>query len=56
VRRALREAAGLSLESIARAVGVTRQCVGHWETGRREVSPRYLRAYLDALRVLREAA
>ncbi len=44
-RRSLREAAGISLEVIARELGVTRQAVGHWETGTRHPNGRNLRHY-----------
>ncbi|MDP9397269.1 MAG: helix-turn-helix domain-containing protein [Actinomycetota bacterium] len=32
-RRALRQAAGVSLLAVARACGVSRQAVAHWEAG-----------------------
>ncbi|MDX3400057.1 helix-turn-helix transcriptional regulator [Streptomyces griseoincarnatus] len=55
-RRRLREEAGLSQQDIADAVGSTRAAVGHWETGFRSPRGRLLTAYVDVLRVLREAA
>lgn len=55
MRRALRAAAGISLEAVAREVGVTRQAVGHWEAGSRYPSGRHLQKYL-VLAVLREHA
>ncbi|WP_328757491.1 helix-turn-helix transcriptional regulator [Streptomyces sp. NBC_00271] len=55
-RRALREAAGLTQEDIAEALGVTRAAVGHWETGARSPRGRLLTEYVDVIRVLRESA
>jgi transcriptional regulator with XRE-family HTH domain len=52
----LREAAGLSQQDIADAVGVTRQAVGHWETGFRRPGGPALGRYMEALRVLEDAA
>ncbi len=54
--KALREAAGLSQQEVAEAVGVTRQAVGHWETGARRPSGPILGRYVEALRVLEDAA
>lgn len=54
-RRRLREAAGLSQQEVADALGVTRAAVGHWETGLRSPRGRLLTAYVDVIRVLREA-
>lgn len=56
VRRALREAAGLSQQEIADAVGVTRAAIGHWETGTRTPRGVLLDRYVDAIRALRDAA
>lgn len=55
-RRRLREAAGLSQQDIADAIGATRAAVGHWETGLRSPRGRLLADYVDVLRVLRGAA
>jgi len=52
VRRALREAAGLSQGDIARAVGASRQAVAHWEEGRRNPRPVHLSTYVEVLRLL----
>lgn len=52
VRRALREAAGLSLADVADAVGVSRQAVGHWEDGTRFPRPEHLEPYVQVLRLL----
>lgn len=52
VRRALREAAGLSQEDIARAIGTSRQAVAHWEAGDRYPRPQHLRPYVEVLRLL----
>ena len=53
-RKALRKAAGATLEQVARACDVTPQAVLYWETGS---MPRgeNLTAYLEVLRVFREA-
>jgi transcriptional regulator with XRE-family HTH domain len=53
-RRALRMAAGATLEQVARACDVTPQAVQFWENGS---TPRgaNLSAYLDVLRVFRNA-
>jgi transcriptional regulator with XRE-family HTH domain len=53
-RRALRKAAGATLEQVARACDVTPQAVQFWETGS---TPRgaNLSAYLEVLRVFRAA-
>jgi DNA-binding transcriptional regulator YiaG len=56
VRRALRKAAGVSLEQIGRECGVTRQAVTLWESGAVEPRGRNLHAYLAVLRILREAS
>jgi transcriptional regulator with XRE-family HTH domain len=55
-RRALRLAAGLSMESVAAELGVTRQAVMTWERGTRYPRPQYLVAYVTLLRRLGEAA
>lgn len=55
-RRRLREAAGLSQQEVADALGVTRAAVGHWETGSRSPRGRRLAEYVDVIRVLRESA
>lgn len=34
-RRAIREAAGLSMDDLGEALGVSRQAVSHWERGQR---------------------
>jgi DNA-binding transcriptional regulator YiaG len=53
-RRALRKAAGATLEQVARACNVTPQAVQFWETGS---TPRgaNLSAYLEVLRVFRKS-
>jgi transcriptional regulator with XRE-family HTH domain len=55
-RRALREAAGISLETVAREIGVTRQAVGHWEAGDRRPRGANLRRYVEVLRILAGAS
>jgi DNA-binding transcriptional regulator YiaG len=55
-RRALREAAGLTTEQLGHVLGVTRQTVSNWETGRRTPRGAQLESYLEALRFLREAS
>jgi transcriptional regulator with XRE-family HTH domain len=54
-RRAVRQAAGVSLADVADVVGVSRQAVGLWERGLRNPRGRNLVAYLNVLRMLREA-
>jgi predicted transcriptional regulator len=56
MRRAMRKAAGVSLDQIGRECGVSRQAVALWESGAVEPRDRNLRAYLEVLRLLREAA
>jgi DNA-binding transcriptional regulator YiaG len=55
-QRALRRAAGASLADVAKVVGTTRQAVSLWELGRRSPTGGRLDAYLEVLRVFREAA
>jgi DNA-binding XRE family transcriptional regulator len=55
-RRELRKAAGVTLDALAREVGVTRQCIGHWEAGRRYPRSPGLQRYVAALRLLQEEA
>jgi len=54
-RRALREAAGVSLDGVAQAVGVSKQTVLGWESG--AFSPRgaNLGSYLSVLRIFRKS-
>jgi transcriptional regulator with XRE-family HTH domain len=54
-RRQLRERAGISQQSVARELGVTREAVARWETGSRTPRPAVARAYLTLLdRLMRE--
>lgn len=55
-RRNLREAAGLSQQELADAIGVTRQAISHWEVGTRTPRGALLDRYVDAIRALQEAA
>ena len=55
-RKALRQAAALTLDDLARLVGCTPQAIALWETGRREPSEPFLAPYTDALRLARELA
>lgn len=55
VRRALREAADLTQQELADAIGVDRTAIAHWEAGRRNPDGKRLDAYLEALGALREA-
>lgn len=55
-RRAIRQAAGLSLRQVGRDLGVTPQCVALWETGHREPRGGNLLAYIDVLVELDELA
>jgi DNA-binding transcriptional regulator YiaG len=49
MRRALREANGISAAELARPMGVTRQTVSKWELGRRTPSGPLLEAYVAVL-------
>lgn len=53
MRKAIREAAGLSQAALAREVGVDRVTVARWEAGRRTPRSRYLEAYVGVLEALR---
>lgn len=53
--RAIRQAAGVSQDLIARRVGVTPSAVNRWELGRREPRPDLARRYLRALEELERA-
>lgn len=55
VRRALREASGLSVVEVAEAIGVTRQAVWRWERGLREPGAHHRRAYAGFLDQVRQA-
>lgn len=54
-RRSLREAAGVSQQELADALGVTRAAISHWETGTRSPRGELRRRYVSAIRVLQEA-
>lgn len=54
--RSLREAAGLSQQNLADAMGVTRAAVSHWETGTRSPRGELRYRYMSAISVLRESA
>jgi DNA-binding transcriptional regulator YiaG len=49
MRRALREANGISAAQLAGTMGVTRQAVSKWELGRRSPSGPLLEAYVAVL-------
>jgi DNA-binding transcriptional regulator YiaG len=49
VRRAVREGAGVSQRSLARALGVSAQAVNFWEAGKRTPSARYVARYVSLL-------
>jgi DNA-binding transcriptional regulator YiaG len=53
LRRALRRAAGVSLDDVGAAVGVTGQAVWWWEQGKREPNDENLVRYLELLRELK---
>ena len=52
IRRAIREAAGLSRAAVAAELGVTRQAVDNWERGLRTPRPPHLHKYAALLRAL----
>ncbi|MFD5370789.1 helix-turn-helix transcriptional regulator [Streptomyces sp. NPDC127103] len=54
--RVVREAAGVSTADVAEALGVSRQTISNWETGRRVPRGRLLVGYLEVLDLLRESA
>lgn len=56
LRRALREAAGLSQQEMAEAVGASRAAVGYWENGQRCPRGALLDRYVEALNALQEEA
>ena len=55
LRRAIREAAGVSQGQIAREVGVHRMTVCRWESGTSKPTGEHLHAYAAILRDLQEA-
>lgn len=55
-RRALRVSAGVSLERVGQACGVTRQAVWTWEHGLRTPRGENLRRYIQVLAALKAAA
>ena len=55
MRRAYRESAGLSLEQVAREMGVTRMTVWRWENGKRSPRGENRVRYSRFLRTLKEA-
>ena len=57
-RRALRIRGGLSQQTVADIVGVSRHAISQWETGARVTprNPQARRKYVEVLRTLREAA
>lgn len=56
IARGIRVHAGVTQESIARAVGVATPTVGNWELGRAKPSGDLLIKYADLLRRLLEAS
>jgi transcriptional regulator with XRE-family HTH domain len=54
VLRDLRVKAGVSLEQVGEAVGVTGAAVFHWERGRSRPRAEHLAAYLQVIQLLRE--
>jgi transcriptional regulator with XRE-family HTH domain len=52
MRRALRRAAGVSLEALAESLGVSRETVRLWELGAHNPYDRNLTAYREALDIL----
>lgn len=54
-RRAMREMAGVSTADVAAALGVSRQTVSNYETGKRSPRGRHLEGYLEILEMLRGA-
>jgi DNA-binding XRE family transcriptional regulator len=54
--RGARESAGINQTEMASALGVTRQAVSHWETGRSSPSAAHALAYGRLLRQLAKRA
>jgi DNA-binding transcriptional regulator YiaG len=54
MRKAIREAAGLPLDAVAQALGVSRAAVALWESGDRFPRPENLHRYVDLLRQIQE--
>jgi len=52
MRRAIRQAAGVSMPRLAGALGVSTPTLHHWETGTRNPRPAHAIAYNEALRAL----
>lgn len=52
MRRALREAAGVSQDAVAQSIGVHRMTVNRWESGQCEPTPQHVIAYAAILRDL----
>lgn len=48
-RREIREAAGLTLQDLADAIGVTPATIHYWEQGTRNPRPEHITAYTAAL-------
>jgi DNA-binding transcriptional regulator YiaG len=55
VCRSIRQAAGVSLDDVARVLGVTRQCVSYWEAGRHAPRGRNRDQYVEVVRTLKDA-
>lgn len=55
MRRAMREAAGLSAAEVAAELGVTRQAISRWERGQREPRGRLLSEYVSVLDAIAQA-
>jgi DNA-binding transcriptional regulator YiaG len=53
-RREIREAAELSQQELADAIGVTRQAVSHWEAGIRTPKGILLDRYIEAIRAMQD--
>lgn len=53
-RRAIRVAAGVSLEDVAREVGVTRSAVARWERGDRSPGREHIAEYSRVLHELKD--
>lgn len=55
MRRAIREAAGVTQARLAKEIGVTDRSIANWETGSSRPSPRHLGTYAELLCALQEA-
>jgi transcriptional regulator with XRE-family HTH domain len=54
-RKALRQAAGVTMADVAAVVGVSRQAVSQWERGEARPAGEHLHAYLELLAMFKRS-